>query len=223
MQKLSFAVGLCIVPLATSIYLSAVLRVVPLEHILFVLTSAVYATLANAYIINQRDALPAAPLNPRSLTPVKNSARLLFPFTTVFSLFVPISLLVAGPPGLLPVLAPHLFLMLTQIAFETIGLLFFTFYTLYARLGVSIAFVVYRLPVIIQWYNMAVQWALTEEGKSVGPVLPALAQAAAVLNLVFWSFSLLCFLLLYCLPAVVREPVFPTGDHQQVEKTSNTD
>lgn len=201
--------------MASMLYLTAVLRAVPTSHIIFVVATAAYATLANVFILHSKESLPSAPLRPRSLTPVKNIVRLLFPSTAAFSFFVPICLLVVGPTGLRGILVPHLFLMMSQILLETVGYLLFKYYTLYVRLGVTVAIVVYRLPVIMEWYEKAGQWAQTEEGKSVAPLVSALTQAAAVLNLVYWAFALFCFLLLYCLPAVVREPVFETSEKDE--------
>lgn len=196
----------------TIFYLSVYLRAVPTRHILFAVGTAAYASLANVFILRSSDGFPAAPLRPRSLSPMKKSARLLFPFSTVFSLVVPAALLAFAPVGdprpsqLQAVVAPHLFLMLCQIVCETVTYLASSFYTLYIRLGITIAFVSYRLCVILTWYDMAVTWAQSEETSKVPAFVPALGQVAAVLNLVFWSFVLLCYLLLYCLPAVCRYP-----------------
>lgn len=204
------------------LYLSVHLRAVPSRHIIFVVGTAVYASLANAFILRTSDSLPGDPRQPRSLSPMKNSARLLFPFTIVVSLFVPAVLLAVAPKAyprpsqLHAVVAPHLFLMLSQIVLETIGYVLSSFYTLYVRLGVTIAFVGYRIPVILTWYHMAVAWAQSTETSQTPAFAPALVQAAAVLNLVFWSFALLCYLLLYCLPAVCRDP----SASEESQKTS---
>lgn len=194
------------------LYLAMYMRAVPLHHVLFVCATAAYAFFANCFILSDRENFPAEPLRPRSLSPKKNSTRLLFPFTICLSLLGPAILLALNsnmnerPSQLQEVLAPHLFLMLSQIALETIGSQLFAFYTLYVRLGVTITMVSYRIRVIVTWYQMAVAWARSEEASQALPFVPSLVQAAAVLNFVFWSFSLLCYLLLYCLPAVCREP-----------------
>lgn len=195
-----------------TLYLGVYLRAVPVNHIIFVFGTAMYASLANQFILRTSENIPAGSLRPRPLSPFKNSARLLFPFTFVFSLLVPAALLAGAPTAgpspsqLQAVVAPHLFLMLSQIVLETVGYLLSSFCTRYVRLGVTIAFVSYRIPVILTWYDMAVAWAQSAEASTTPAFVPALVQAAAVLNLVFWSFALLCYLLLYCLPYVCREP-----------------
>ncbi|CDF37782.1 unnamed protein product [Chondrus crispus] len=203
------------------LYLAVYLRAVPLSHVLFVCVTAGYASLANYFVLRDSNSFPAAPLRPRSLSPTKNSTRLLFPFTLFLSLVGPAVLLTISPATsqrpsqLQQVIAPHLFLMLSQIVMETIGFLLFNSYVLYVRLGVTIAMVSYRLRVIVTWYHMAVAWTRSVEASKVLPFVPSLVQATAVLNLVFWSFSLLCYLLLYCLPAVCREPNV-SDEHQKV-------
>lgn len=189
------------------------LRAIPLSHIFFVCFSAIYAITANYFILHTQQNLPRAPLTPRSLSPTRNTARLLFPFTIILSISLPLILIALTSPSntkpapLHVVVVPHLFLMLCQILFESVGFLLQTFFTLYIRLGVTIAFVSYRIPVILQWYHAAVNLGQVQAALPDPSVLPPIAQATAVLNFVFWSFALLCFLLLYCLPAVCREPM----------------
>lgn len=128
-------------------YLSVYLRAVPTRHIVFTIGTAAYASLANVFILRSSDSLPARPSRPRDLSPMKKSTRLLFPFTIVISLVVPSVLLAVAPVGdprpsqLQAVVAPHLFLMLSQIVFETVGYLAFSFYTLYIRLEIGRAHV----------------------------------------------------------------------------------
>ncbi|CAN8075234.1 unnamed protein product [Agarophyton chilense] len=140
--------------------------------------------------------------------------RLLFPFTFVFSLGVPTILLITAGNSpidgtqtqLHPILAPHLFLMICQILIETVGFIFSSSFTLYVRFGSTVAFVVYRIPVAFEWYRRAEQYAHSEDAAMLPPTILPLTQAAAILNIVYWLFALLCFLLLYCLPAILRNP-----------------
>lgn len=202
------------------LYLTAYLRLVPMRHIVFVLITSFYALFNNTIIL--RTFLPAATLAPRSLAPVKRAPRLLFPFTFIFSLLVPTILLyVAGtsrvdatPTKLAYIVAPPLFLIMSQITLETIGFLFSTVFTVYIRLAVTIAFVSYRIPVMVTWYQQARDWAQSDEATLVPPYAVAMTQAGAVLNIVFWTFVLLCFLLLYCLPAIIQDPQKATSNAQ---------
>ena len=196
-------------------YLVFILRTVPLRHILFVLLISLYALFANVFL---RRKAPT-PLPIRSLAPGKNVVRLLFPFTMVFSLLVPFILLfIAGispvdnrPSHLAHILSPHLYLVIAQICLETVGFIFASFFTLYVRLGVTIALVTYRIPILFAWYYDVVAWAKEPEVALYPAYTVPLAQTAAVLNIVFWLFALLCFLLLYCLPAVMRQPMPTTS------------
>lgn len=215
----------CCVLAVLCTYFAAYLRVIPTHHILFVAITSAYALFANSYIRRTGSSLPLQPLQPRSLAPMKHAARLLFPFTIVFSLSVPISLLfIAGKSPIdgsftpaYRILSPHIFLTMTQILLETIGYTNSTVFTIYVRLGVTIAFVSYRIPVAFTWYEKAAQWAGSDEAALVPVYVTAITQAAAVLNIVFWSFALYCFLLLYCLPAVLKEP--QPADPAEAQKT----
>lgn len=182
------------------------MQLLPPAHLLFVVLTALYAPLANLFILRTNHIPPPSGNYPPSISPLRTSARLLFPFTFIFSLLTPSLLLLLSPRTLSPILFPHLFLMLAQILMEFIGFSLYSFFTLYIRLAVTIAFVAYRLPVILRWYDAALNLAKAQAYSPNPSSLPALAQATALLNLVFWSFALFCFLLLYCLPAVCREP-----------------
>lgn len=196
-----------------ALYITTVLRIVPLRHIIFVVLTTIYALLGNAFLRRSARTTPR-PVRPRQLTPMKHAVRLLFPFTTVFSLLVPsLLLIVAGkspvdgkPTSLAYVVAPHLFLISSQICMETVGFMYSTVFTLYIRFAVTITMVTYRIPVLFTWYEETARWAENDEVGLFPAYTVALSQAAAVLNIVFWTFGLLCFLLLYCLPAVICAP-----------------
>lgn len=206
---------------SAALYLSVYLRAVPTNHIIFVISVTSYAAFSNQFLRRSlsltQDYLR---LQPRGIAPMRQSTRLLFPFTICFSLLVP-ALLLYVTRGLATkldeLLCPHLFLMIIQIFLETIGHLNSSTILLYVRLGVTIAFVSYRLQVIWTWYQNAAIWAETEEALKAPSYVIPLTQAAAVLNFVFWSFSLLCFLLLYCLPAIIRDPQKIIIDPPQTE------
>lgn len=202
-----------------SLYLAVVLRAVPARHIFFTLITAAYATFANIFIEHASPQLNISK-RPRPVAPTKSSPRLLFPFTICFSLLAPIAILVASCANgiqlaqspLVAIIAPHLFLILSQIVCENIGYIASNFFSVYIRLGVTVAFVSYRLPVLFTWYRLAGQWANTEEAAKLPSGIAALAQLTAILNMVHWSFALLCYLLLYCLPNLIHDPyVNPTS------------
>lgn len=180
---------------------------VPLRHIVFSVITTVYAVCCNAYIRGAN----APPVQPRSISPVPNAVRLLFPFTLLFSLLVPFYLLVVSTGAsdrshLRNILAPHLFLVMLQILLETVGFLLANVFTIYVRLGVTTAFLCYRIPVLFTWYEQATAWATSKDAATYAPYIPVITQVAPVLNIIFWSFALLCFHLLYCLPAVISDP-----------------
>lgn len=195
------------------LYLSLVIRAVPARDVTFVLATFLYAAFANQYILGAPGGYSMRSLRPSGLTPMKRTARLLFPFTLVLSFAVPIVLLVRGVPGattrptqLDRILAPHLFLMTSQILLEAIGFFLSRHVAVYIRFCVTTAFVSYRIPVIFDWYEQALLWPDSEEGINSPAYISAAVQIAAVLNAVFWLFALLCFLLLYCLPGIMRDP-----------------
>lgn len=202
--------------LSGAVYLSAVRYLVPARHIVFVLGAIAYATFANVYIRRTTSSpQPSSRLtDSTNLSPSRGAVRLLFPFTIVLSLLGPTLLMTissrndtnASTFGLNAIVAPSLFLILAQTFCETVGFLASTFFIRYVRLGLTIAFVSYRIPVMLSWYRLVVLWARSSEARRLPAYVPALAQATAMLNIVFWSFALLCFLLLYCLPVCLRDP-----------------
>lgn len=192
--------------LATTVLFSSVLlllyliylNTLPIHILLFPPLALLYFLFANHYILNSR--LPAPPLFRRSLSP-RRSARLLFPFTFLFSLLLPILLL--STPSLRPILAPHLFLITCQILLESVFTLNYTRITVYVRLLLTISFVIYRIPVLVNQYTNISDWTIYN---SASPLCLPL-QAISIINIVFWTFSLLCYLLLYTLPSVCTNPI----------------
>lgn len=212
-----------------ALYLSVVLRAVPARHIFFTLITATYATFANIYIEHASPHLNISK-RPRPVAPTKNSPRLLFPFTICFSLLAPSAILIASrvhgiqlaQSSLVAIIAPHLFLILSQIVCENMGYIASNFFSVYIRLGVTVAFVSYRLPVLFTWYRLAGQWANTDEAATLPSGIAALAQLTAILNMVHWSFALLCYLLLYCLPNLIHDPYANPTSINLTSDTSQT-
>lgn len=109
-------------------------------------------------------------------------------------------------------IAPSLFLVMAQILCETIAFVSAPFFTVYIRFVVTTAFVSYRLSVLLQWYDDTPKWAASQEAAGLPPSLIALVRATALINVVFWAFALLCFLLLYCSPELIIDSGGVGGD-----------
>lgn len=180
-------------------------RLVPLPVICFPCFVAAYAALANSFVLPQSP--PLAPGG--SLTPARNTVRFLFPFTCVLSLAAP-ALLIVLNPVLAPALAPHLFVVIWQLLLETASYVLANRISLFVRLAVPIALAAYRLSLVLVWYDAVAD--LEDAG---------VAQVLAVVNGVYWSFGLFCFLLLYCLPAAVNESSSRAKDAHLPSGTEN--
>lgn len=215
----TFAIVLCSVFLSSCVYLTAILRIVATRHIVFVFGAISYFGFANIFLARTAPHL-RIPCQSKPIAPSGSSPRLLFPFTIFFSLLLPTALLLtaslygatARTSRLFAILGPHLFLMVSQIVCETVGFLGCNFFTVYTRLGLTVAFVSYRIHVLYTWYRAASVWTSARDITQLPDGFAALAHIVAILNIVFWSFTLLCFLLLYCLPIYIHEPrPYPRG------------
>lgn len=223
----SSSVVLCAVLFGACFYLSYVLSLIPRKHIIFSVSVALYGTFANQYIrLNAPSLISNGPSSP-PIAPSQSSVRLLFPFTFFFSLVGPtVILLLAVANGLSPpdsqihsIVAPPLFLMMAQILCETVAIVTYPYFTVYIRFAATLTFVSYRITFLFAWYSQSLKWVSSAEAAALPSHLVVLAQATALLNIVFWTFSLLCFLLLYCLPSLVREP-FEQDQEPTQSKTS---
>lgn len=96
----------------------------------------------------------------------------------------------------LQLLGPHLFLMMAQVLFEVWS--YRTTVSVVIRVGIPVAFVSYRMRVLVAW----VQDALVVENKGLSDkVMVALASA----NVCFWGFMLFYILLLKVCPPYFLE------------------
>lgn len=184
----------------------------------FVLVASVYALLANRYAPKESLMSTERLINPPAIV------RRLFPVTLMLSVVLPWTIItrersmILGSasetmpseidPGMLSrIIAPHLFLVHSQLFVETVSFMNALRLTAYVRVFIPICFTFYRLSSTVQWFQAA----------SALPPMPGLkglvglTQFAALANIVYWVLALFGFLLPMVVPSFFSTPSSQCG------------
>jgi hypothetical protein len=206
-------------------YLSVVQRTVPQREMYSVLCAVIYGA-----ILSRSPARPQPPRAPgfaASIQPLAASgamrvqARALIATSVVLSLAVPWAWVLRSAPELSPaqlrLLAPHLFVLMSQVFCELAS--YYPSSSLLLRLAVPVSFTFYRLRLLLEWFGKASAAAgdtplsyasfvslvktfslTTSGGLRERAVTPDAMQALAASNLVFWIVCLFGFILVRVVP-----------------------
>lgn len=204
--------------------LSLSLRAVPKSQLAVVCVAVVYVQAAHVLLPAERHKAPAGRIRPLATDTALGRATIRFFLLTslVVSLVVPWGWLTlfetCREQQLL--LAPHLFLMMTQVLFEIWS--YRNGVNAAIRIGVPVGFVSYRLRVLMDWVWVAAGSVEWKDGVKLSTEWVMLG--LAVINLVFWSVILFYVLLLkVCPPYFVQREQQENearGDQRQDSRTS---